>query len=253
MRPALFTPFTLHLSALLTVCLLLGPLAGSPVWAAADAEAGQAAADTAAPPPPAEAAPGGSESPWEHPLWHNATTMMRVYLCDHARRPPSWCGEPRPLPGNVELPEPQGPPLHDEDAKWLAFLEQTDPGDLSSADVAVIRRRATERRDPQAMEILGFLYANGASVHRDYAESYRWYGLAFLAGETRVRANMDVVWQQLQRYDLEGALALTREFDALAAETVPDSLEPAVPPRPATAARLPAGVSAPETPVAGGQ
>src|SRR3546814_18253404 len=44
-----------------------------------------AASSPSASPPPA--------SPWEHSLWHNATTAMRLYVCDHARRPPNWCAE----------------------------------------------------------------------------------------------------------------------------------------------------------------
>jgi hypothetical protein len=188
-----------------------------------------AAADETAAEAPGGAGPARAASPWEHPLWHNATAMMRLYLCEHARRPPRWCGESQELPADSELPEPLGPPLHEEDARWLAFLEQVDPADLSAEDLATIRRRATQRRDPQAMEILGFLHAEGVAVARDYAEAYRWYGLAYLAGERRVKPNMDIVWQQLQRHDLEGALALTREFDALAAGEAPESLAPALP------------------------
>src|SRR3546814_1315708 len=52
-------------------------------------------------------------------------------------------------------------------------------------------------------------------------------------GEHSVRPNMDVVWELLQRSDLEGALALTREFDALAAGEVPPGLAPAAAPAPA--------------------
>lgn len=181
-----------------------------------------------APPAQAEEAAAGG-SPWEHALWANATTMMRIYLCDHARRPPSWCGAPQELPANAELPETQGPPLAKEDARWLAFLDQADPTNLSPEDVATIRLRAVRRRDPQAMEILGFLYAEGVSVERDYAEAYRWYGMAHLAGESQVRANMDIVWRQLQRHDLEAAIALTREFNALQAGEVPESLLTGVP------------------------
>lgn len=168
---------------------------------------------------------GAAASPWEHPLWHNATTLMRLYVCDHARRPPSWCAEEQP-PAPVALPDAQGPPLLPEDAAWQAFLSTAVPAKLSEEEVAMVRRRAVERRDPQAMEILGFLYAEGLSVPRDYVEAYRWYGQAFLAGETGVRANMDIVWQLLQRHDLEGALALTREFEALAAGDVPEGLAP---------------------------
>jgi TPR repeat protein len=175
---------------------------------------------------PSEQLPA-APSPWEHRLWHDATTAMRLYLCDHARRPPSWCGGPRELPAKAALPEPHGPPLIEEDAAWLAFLEEVQPGELSAQDVERVRRRAVERRDPQAMEILGFLHAEGLSVERDYAEAYRWYGMAYLSGEKRVRPNMDVVWQLLQRHDLEAALALTREFDALAKGEVPPGLKQA--------------------------
>ncbi len=190
------------------------------------AEPGSAPGNPASDPAPQASAPAKAESgagagpsegsPWEHDLWSGATTMMRIYVCSHARRTPTWCAEERTLPSKAPLPDEQGPPLAEEDAAWLAFLEQADPAALSADEVDVIRQRAVQRRDPQAMEILGFLYAQGASVRRDYAEAYRWYGRAYLAGERRVRANMDVVWALLQKHDLPAALALTREFNALA-------------------------------------
>ncbi len=215
--------------------MILGAFDAAPVLAADGhaPEAAPSAAHSSASSPaassPAAAPADPGHSPWEHSLWANATTMMRIYLCDHSRRPPSWCGEPQGLPADAQLPDSQGPPLIEEDARWLAFLDQADPNNLSQEDVATIRLRAVKRRDPQAMEILGFLYAEGVSVERDYAEAYRWYGLAFLAGEKRVRPNMDVVWQQLQRHDLEGALAVSREFNALAAGEVPESLRSFMP------------------------
>jgi len=202
---------------LLSCFLCLSLLAAGQLLAPAVAASGvpEAAAPEEATPSSAPDTEGReAASPWEHPLWHDSTAIMRLYLCDHARRPPSWCAAPHPLPGKVELPAVQGPPLHEEDARWLAFLEKLDPANLSQEDVALIRQRAAERRDPQAMEILGYLYAEGRGVERDYAESYRWYGRAYLAGETRVRANMDVVWELLQRHDLAGAMELVREFDA---------------------------------------
>ncbi len=182
----------------------------TPTPARSEAQAEDAAA--AAPVQPSGA------SPWEHDLWAGATTMMRIYVCTHARRPPSWCTVGSELPSKAELPEEHGPPLTAEDAAWLTFLDQADPDNLSAEDIAVIERRATGRRDPQAMEILGYLYVQGESVERNYAEAYRWYGRAYLAGEKRVRANMDVVWALLQKHDLNAALALTREFNALSAE-----------------------------------
>jgi hypothetical protein len=219
----------------LLLLLILSLVPPAPFTAPAAAAAG--GAGTADGSPAAESGPapatregaasaGAGVSPWEHPLWNNATTMMRLYVCDYARRPPSWCEGPRELPADAELPEPLGPPLMEVDARWLDFLARADPANLSPADVAGIRSRAVERRDPQAMEMLGYLYAQGLSVERDYVEAYRWYGLAYLAGEQRVRPNMDVVWQQLQRHDLEGALALTREFDALSRGEVPAGMMP---------------------------
>jgi hypothetical protein len=189
-------------------------------------EAAAASSEATVQAPAEPAAPDPAASPWEHPLWHNATTLMRLYVCDHARRRPSWCAEQPEPAAAAALPEPQGPSLTPEDAAWGAFLKAADPAMLTGDEVAMVRRRAIERRDPQAMEILGFLYAEGLSVARDYVEAYRWYGMALLAGEARVRPNMDIVWQQLQRHDLEGALALTREFDALAAGEVPAGLAP---------------------------
>src|SRR3546814_2333633 len=94
----------------------------------------------------------------------------------------------------------------------------------------MVRRRAVERRDPQAMEILGFLYAEGLAVKRDYVEAYRWYGLAFLAGEASVRANMDIACAPPQRHALEVALAIAPAFDALAAGEAPARLAPDHPP-----------------------
>lgn len=170
------------------------------------------------------------DSPWEHDLWSGSTGMMRLYVCSHARRNPSWCQEEQQLPSKAPLPEEQGPPLTAEDAQWLAFLENTNPTALTTQDVEVIHQRASERRDPQAMEILGFIYAQGGAVERDYAEAYRWYGRAYLAGERRVRPNMDVVWGLLQRHDLEAALALTREFNALTRGQQLPMGEAAVPP-----------------------
>jgi hypothetical protein len=189
-------------------------------------EAAAASSEATVQAPAEPAAPDPAASPWEHPLWHNATTLMRLYVCDHARRRPSWCAEQPEPAAAAALPEPQGPSLTPEDAAWGAFLKAADPATLTEDEVAMVRRRAVERRAPQAMEILGFLHAEGLSVERDYVEAYRWYGMAFLAGEASVRPNMDIVWQQLQRHDLEGALALTREFDALAAGEVPVGLAP---------------------------
>src|SRR3546814_18416004 len=72
-------------------------------------------ASPSASPPPA--------SPWEHSLWHNATTAMRLYVCDHARRPPNWCAEEAERPVVTALPDPQGPLRTPEDAAWQSFLE----------------------------------------------------------------------------------------------------------------------------------
>lgn len=222
--------------------VLLGPLA---VPACATAGAGDGAAPAAptasGDPAPAEAAPAAKapaddRSPWESPLWQDATSMMRVYVCDYARRPPSWCRKKHEeLPAKQGLPPVQGPPLTKEDAQWLDFIEHANPADLSTADLETVRHRAVGRRDPQAMEILGYAYAEGVGVRRDYAESYRWYGLAYLAGEHRVKPNMDIVWKQLVQTDPAAAHSLTREFDALTSGEVPDSLmtparAPAAPP-----------------------
>src|SRR3546814_5460526 len=78
---------------------------------AATAAENHAASSPSASPPPA--------SPWEHSLWHNATTAMRLYVCDHARRPPNWCAEEAERPVVTALPDPQRSEEHTSELQSL--------------------------------------------------------------------------------------------------------------------------------------
>src|SRR3546814_18470491 len=100
-------------------------------------------------------------SPWEHSLWHNATTAMRLYVCDHARRPPNWCAEEAERPVVTALPDPQGPLRTPEDAAWQSFIATAVPAAFGPADVPMCRRRPAARPDPPAMDPHGLPPAGG--------------------------------------------------------------------------------------------
>ena len=155
--------------------------------------------------PPAfeQVEPAGPDafSPWQHELWRDATPEMQAYVCSYAQRRPDWCSEAeapifvRP-PAELEL---YGPRFSEDDARWLRMLGRGDVTAFNAEEAAFIRRRAERLQDPQAMEVMGFLYSQGQGVPRDPEQAYIWYGRAFLAGETQVKANMDILWQKLVR------------------------------------------------------
>ena len=80
-------------------------------------------------------------------------------------------------------------------------------------DIEFIRRWAEETGDPAAMEIMGYLYARGIGVPRDPEFAYIWYGRAFLAGETGVKVNMDILWREMASRNEAALERVTRYFD----------------------------------------
>ncbi len=147
-------------------------------------------------------------------MWENASPVMQSYVCHYADRAPSWCERLQAAAKTYGIDEAEvfGPVASPDDLRWLDLLENGDPRDLSRDDIAFIHQRAKVGKDPQAMEILGYLYSQGLGVERDFAESYLWYGQALLAGEHHVRENMDAVWTLLVHSDRVKADQLARQF-----------------------------------------
>lgn len=153
-------------------------------------------------------------SPWNHSLWQEAGPEMRRYICDHAARRPTWCLDPK---NDLKVhrprePETFGPGYSVEDARWTDLIRKGDPTKLGADDVAFIRRRAESTGDPNAMEILGYLYANGHGAERDPVLAYIWYGRAFLEGKTEVRSNMDVLWREIAVEEKSGISRIESYF-----------------------------------------
>ncbi len=139
------------------------------------------------------------KSPWSHGLWRDSSPVMRAYACAHASRAPDWCQRKDDTEKVYEAPldEVFGPHYSVDDARWLKMMQDPDPQGFTKNDVAFIVRRARDAQDPQAMEVLGFLYGRGLGVRRDPVEAYRWYGHALLRGATHVKENMDLLWSEI--------------------------------------------------------
>jgi len=159
-------------------------------------------------------------SPWEHELWRKASPSMRAYLCTYSERPPTWCAVQaglEPNPKEEEQPV-QGPGLATGWQRWAKIIENKSPAELTRDDALFLQVRAEQANDPQAMETLGYLYFNGIAVPKDLAQSYIWYGRAFLAGQTGVKGNLDLVWQMLLKEDPDVAQEVARYFTEAASE-----------------------------------
>ncbi len=99
-----------------------------------------------------------------------------------------------PAPPRRPTPPPPTPPVAEAD--WQAVLQRLSRQDYRRQDLAAIRAMA-EFGSADALEILGWMYAQGVMVGRDDVRAYTYYGRALLAGATHVRPNLDLVWARL--------------------------------------------------------
>lgn len=80
---------------------------------------------------------------------------------------------------------------------WMVIVKGVAEGKLTRAQMAAIRKSAREG-DARALELLGWMYSVGQNVRQDYMQAYRYYGEAFLRGNTGVKKNMDAIWEWLE-------------------------------------------------------
>ena len=160
-------------------------------------------------------------SPWRGRLWQESEPEMRDYICEHAARRPSWCDvfDLHPTVQPARRPETYGPTFTADDARWIRLIRHGSPETFDGKDVAFIRRRAETTFDPVAMEILGFLYAQGYGIPRDPVEAYIWYGRAYLEGQPDVKPNMDLLWREISKRDK----AATKRIEAYFADYRPSA------------------------------
>jgi hypothetical protein len=170
---------------------------------------------------------GPTPSDWEELAWSELTTARATVIC-LSDQPASWCGEwwesrsieiAKNTPAaELEESEPEEKPKAVPDADWEALLHRVSTRPPNPADLGTLSLRAKEDADPAAMELLGYAYAAGWGVEQDYARAYEYYGLAFVAGASHVKPNLDELWTFLepeQRQRLKGMFPASASAESL--------------------------------------
>lgn len=158
---------------------------------------------------------GGENGPtpydWDTFDWTELTSARATYIC-LADEPAAWCFEwwesrtikvVKRVPEVVsEDPAPAHAPVVKQkavpDNRWNALLKRIASGPPSPPDLRMLTLRADEDKDPAAMEVLGYAYAQGWGVTQDYTRAYEYYGRAFSLGSSDVKSNLDQLWKHLE-------------------------------------------------------
>ena len=154
-------------------------------------------------------------SPWAADFWRAVSPQQRQYICDHAKMKPGWCETQYDfsvVQGSAR-DEFYGPLLTGDDVRWLRLISSKAPEALTSEDAAFIKQRAKQTGDPDAMEVLGFLYARGIGVRRNIETAYIWYGRAYLRGRVQVKGNMNILWAELNKRNPAAARRISQLFE----------------------------------------
>ena len=168
--------------------------------------------------------------------WREVPEARRTYIC-LSDTPPSWCSEWREWralrAAPAAAPEEADPATAEAGAKLARELEQArqaapppkavpddEWGEILArvagappvpADLEKVMLRAIDDGDPAAFEVLGYVYASGWGASIDYGRAYEYYGRAFLAGATHVKANLDGLWGKLTEVQRRRMKALFEE------------------------------------------
>ncbi len=167
-----------------------------------------------------------SPGDWEYLEWRDVPEARRTYIC-LSDSPPSWCVEWREwrsrriapagaaavAPENDETAATQAAAKRARemeearraaqqtkavpDDEWEAVMARVAGAPPVPADLEKVTLRAFDDGDAAAFEVLGYVYATGWGAAIDYGLAYEYYGRAFLAGATDVKANLDGLWGKL--------------------------------------------------------
>ncbi len=103
--------------------------------------------------------------------------------------------------------------IREEDARqakidlWQHALNHVATNQITPQDMDLIRRHAADG-DAVAMEALGWMFAQGQGVRRDYARAYEFYGRAVLAGRNDLRPTLSALWPMLNETQKNEARSL---------------------------------------------
>jgi hypothetical protein len=93
--------------------------------------------------------------------------------------------------------------------EWREVVERIQSKNFTVKDVINVDRRA-RAGEPDAMELLAWMYLNGRGVPQSYYYAYEFYGKALLVGRPQLKENLDKIWPFLKAAEKEAA---RRQFE----------------------------------------
>lgn len=107
----------------------------------------------------------------------------------------------------------------------LEFRRLTNPDIARFAEVLRLYRKATERRDADAMDEIGRLYLRGANVPKDPVESFKWFSEAARRGHAAAAQSREALRASLSPEELQRAQTPLEEFVPVNPSSRPRSTE----------------------------
>lgn len=86
-----------------------------------------------------------------------------------------------------------------EQRLWIETILAVKRGSPTAFDISRIERRA-EKLDPEAVELLAWLYATGTGVKKDLSKALSLYNVASSLGVARAKANADSLYKTLSGF-----------------------------------------------------
>jgi len=146
------------------------------------------------------------------PEWPSMPVAHNVRLCS-SLLPPEWCNAFWARLRPVSESKPYQQFLEDMRREklvaaglgpvgrysWTDIVQSVAQGNVTQDQLSSLRKAAQDG-DTRALELLGWMYSVGQNVKQSYEQAYRYYGEAYLLGNTAVKQNMDAIWQWLEPY-----------------------------------------------------
>lgn len=123
------------------------------------------------------------------------TPLFQSYLC-MSTDPPPECIQPATEAADDDIAAAGGVTLAETKA-WAALKELWPNITGTPEQIALIRLRADKRDDPEAFEMMGFLYQKGIGMPRDPVEAFKSYRHAYDLGRKGNGTALAEVWRSL--------------------------------------------------------
>lgn len=139
------------------------------------------------------------ESIWPADQRAKFDPLLRTYMCLSADPPPECfrrkSGEPLDPAAEEDLLAAQREAY--EQQVWDIIKEAWPNIGFTAEQVDVIRGRAEFRLEPEAFEMLGYMYQNGQGVPKDSVDAFKSYRKAYVRGRRTAGPALAEVWRSL--------------------------------------------------------